>query len=86
MEDLSHKQWEYAISVITIGVLLVFGAIFVDIAAIYNVYTVPSPPYGVPGIVSGIGAAASVLVSVLLLYVYDRQREILSEQKNLSEY
>ena len=86
MEDLSHKQWEYAVSVITIGTLLVFGAIFVDIAGIYNIYTIPSPPYGIPGIVSGIGAAASVLVSVLLLYVYDRQREILSEQKNLTEY
>lgn len=84
-EDLSDKHWIY-IGCIIIGIFLVYGVILVDTADIYNIYTVPSPPYGVSGIVSSIGAAASVLVSILLLYVYDRQREILSEQKNLTEY
>lgn len=86
IDDLSHKRWEYLVSAVTIGILMLFIVVFVDAAGIYNIYTVPSPPYGLPGIVGGIGAGASVLVSILLLYVYDRQREILSEQKSLTEY
>lgn len=86
MDDLSHKQWEYVVTSIVIGIFLLFSVIFVDTAGIYNVYTIPWPPYSVKGVFSGIGAAASVLVSILLLYVYDRQRDILSEQKSLTEY
>lgn len=86
MEDLSHKHWEYVVSGITTGITLTLGAFAVDTAGIYNLYTIPSPPYDITGIIGSIGAAASVLVSILLLYVYDRQREILSEQKNLTEY
>lgn len=84
--ELSHKQWEYVVTTIVVGFLLILGIFFVDTAGIYNIYAIPDPPYGLPGVVGGIGAAASVLVSILLLYVYDRQREILSEQKSLTEY
>ncbi|MDQ2054126.1 hypothetical protein [Halobellus sp. H-GB7] len=70
----------------TIGIFSILIIFFVDTAGIYNIYKIPSPPYGLPGIIGGIGAGASVLVSILLLYVYDKQREIISEQKNLTEY
>lgn len=84
--NLSHKQWEYVVCAQTIGFLFILSVFFVDTAGIYNIYTIPSPPYRLPGIIGGIGSAASVLVSILLLYVYDKQREALSEQKNLTEY
>lgn len=86
LDDLSHKQSEYLVLSGIISFTLLLGSLVVEFGGIYDIYNIPSPPYDIPSIIGGIGAAASVLVSILLLYVYDRQREILSEQKDLTEY
>ena len=86
IKDLSDSQRIYLVLGCVTSVILSLLIVFFDLPPIDTVYNFPSPPYSVSGIFNGIGAVASVLVSILLLYVYDKQREILSEQKELTEY
>lgn len=57
-----------------------------ELSGTTNFFQLSRPPYRIGVIISGAGALASVVLTGGLLYLYDKQREILNEQKKLSEY
>jgi len=51
-----------------------------------NIFTLSDPPYSVSNIIGGLGSIASVFLSAGLVYLYNKQHGVLTEQKKLSEY
>jgi hypothetical protein len=84
--ELSRKHQEYVISFGVVLALFILSSAFLDLSGIFDFYTIPTPPYEIPGLISGLGALTSVILSAGLLYLYDKQRDVLNEQKQLTEY
>jgi hypothetical protein len=75
----------YHLIIAGIGVVLALISVS-EYCGITNIFSLSDPPYSVANIIGGLGAIASVFLSAGLVYLYNKQHGVLTEQKKLSEY
>lgn len=83
MSQISKKSVFIIAFGVSVGIVVVS---VLEYCGLINIFKLSDPPYSVANIIGGIGAIASVFLSAGLVYLYDKQHGVLTEQKKLSEY